>query len=243
MQRKSTLKSWLGALLFLIGVLLGSALSGSVTMVESEAWLYTANTADTGLQLKCPYMLAPKERGTVSARIANLTNDDVKPVVSAEISHADLPREMGQTILLSAKESKTVEWTVDSSDVIYGHLILVNVNQARYRDNPSRFGACGILLFSLFHLTGAQSFGLVLVISLIGMLLGGRLWLMERRQPLTEFSINLTQISKVLMAITILALLSIFPRWWGLTLVLDALILLVIGVIFTDFLLLSKYKN
>src|SRR6185369_12092782 len=131
-----------------------------------------------------------------------------------------------QTVLLKGKESTTAEWTVDSSDVIFGHLIIINVSQARYRDNPSLFGSCGILLFSLFGLSGELTFGSLFVSSVIAMLIGGRLWLKERRQPLSEFSINLTQISKALMAITILALLSMFPRWWGLTLVLDALILL-----------------
>jgi hypothetical protein len=243
MQLRSTFKSWLGVLLFLIGVLLGLGLSGSVTTGGSEAWLYTSNNADAGLRLSCPYMLAPKERGTVSAKIANSTSEEIKPVVTAQISHANLPREEQQTVLLKAKESKTVEWMVNSSDVIFEHLIIVNISQARYRDNPSLFGSCGILLFSLFGLSGELTFGLLLASSVTAMLIGGRLWSKERPQPLSEFSINLTQISKALMAITILALLSMFPRWWGLTLVLDALILLVTGVIFTDFLLLSKYKN
>ncbi len=243
MELKSTVRSWLGVLLFLAGVLLGLALSGAVTLAENEAWVYASDTSDARLKLKCPYMLAPEEPGTISAKIANITNQEVKPVVTAQISHANMPREVQQTILLGAKESQVLEWTADSSDVIYGHLILINVTQARYRDNPSLFGSCGVLLFSLLHLTGAQTFGLLFVISLIAMFLGGRLWLNERRQPLSDFSTNLKQICMVLMAITIFALLSLFPRWWGLTLFLDALILLVISVIFTDFLLLSKYKK
>lgn len=243
MQHKSTFKSWLGVLLFLIGVLLGLVLSASVTLAESEADSYTPNFADAGLELKCPYMLAPKERGTVSAKIANLTHEGIQPVVTAWVSHTNLPRVVGQTIPLSAKETKVVEWTVDSSDVIFEYLILINVVQAQYHDNPSRFGSCGILQYSLFGLSGAQSFGALFAISLITMFLGGTLWLKERRQPLSEYSINLTQISKTLTVVTILALLSMFPRWWGLTLVLDALILLVMGVIFTEFLLLPKYKK
>jgi hypothetical protein len=243
MQRRSTFKSWFGALLFLTGVLLGLTLSAFVTWGESEAGLYTPNNADAGLRLKCPYMLAPTEPGMVSANIVNTTNDEIKPVVTAQISHENLPRQVTQTILLSAKESKIVEWTIDSSDVIFGNLILVDVIQSRYRDNPSLFGSCGILLFSLFHFTGAQTFGSLMIISLVAMLLGGRLWLLERPQPLNSFSSSLTGISTTLMIITVLALLSMFPRWWGLTLVLDALIFLVMGVILTDFVLFSKHKS
>jgi hypothetical protein len=243
MQFKSTIKSWLGALLFLIGVLTGLMLSASVTWGESEAGLYFSYNADGGFRIKCPYMLAPTESGKVSARITNITDEDVKPVVTAAISSANLPREIEQTVPLIPKESRTVEWTLGPSDEIFGRLILVNVLQSRYRDNPSFLASCGILLFSLFHLTGAQTFSLLIAISLVGMLSGGTLWLKERPQPSSDFSINLTRICTTLMSITIFALLSIFPRWWGLTLILDALIVLVTGVILTDFGILSKYRK
>ena len=243
MQFKSTLKSWLGGLLFLAGILIGLALSASVTWGESEAGLYTSYNADAGFQIKCPYVLAPTELGKVSVRIANLTNEDIQPVVTAQVSHANVPREVEQTVSLNAKESKTIAWTVDPSDVIFGRLILVNVLQSRYRDNPSFLGSCGILLFSLFPLKGAQTFGLLIVASLAAMLFGGAFWLRERPQPLSNYSANLKRISTTLMVITILALLTMFPRWWGLTLVLDALVLLVSGVILTDFVLFSKYKS
>jgi hypothetical protein len=42
---------------------------------------------------------------------------------------------------------------------------------------------------------------------------------------------------------TILALLSLFPRLWGITLILDAATLLMMGIIFTDFVLFQKYKG
>ncbi|HKY55782.1 MAG TPA: hypothetical protein VJM08_15800, partial [Anaerolineales bacterium] len=171
--------------------------------------------------------------------IVNLTGEDIKPVVTAEISHGRVPREVKQTLSLGSLKRELVQWKVDSSDVIFERVILVNVLQSRYSNNPSRSGSCGILVFSLFGLTGMQTFALVFAASLILMLFGGWLWLYARR-PLDKFSGNIVQINSVVLGITILALVSTWAHWWGLALFFDALILLVMGVIITEFVLFSQ---
>jgi len=237
------LLSWLGALLFLSGVMIGLALSAAVTWGESEARIYSSYNGEASLRLKCPLMLSPEESGVVSTEIINLTDEDIKPVVSAEISHGKVPREIRQTLSLTSGESEPVQWTVDPSDVIFERLILVNILQSQYSDNSSRLGSCGIFLFSLFGLPGAQTFALVFAASLIAMLSGGALWLYAR-WPLNKLATNIAQLSTVLLGMTILALLSTLPRWWGLTLIFDALILLIMGVIVTEFGLFSqKYST
>ena len=243
MNLRKLLLSWLGALLFLAGVLTGLAISGTVTWGESEARIYSSFNGDSNLAIQCPLILSPTETGMVRAKIVNLTGEEIKPVVRAEISHGKLPREIQQTFPLSALKSQNVEWRVDSSDIIFERVILVNILQSRYSNNPSRSGACGILVFSLWGLTGIQTFGLVLAVSLILMISGGAFWLSTRR-PLDKFSGNIVQINSVLFALTILALLSTLLRWWGLALFFDALILLVMGIIFTEFILFSqKYRE
>jgi len=228
----------LGALLFFAGVLIGLSLSAVVTWGESEARIYTSYNGDTRLKVKCPLMLSPVESAIVSADIINSTADEIKPVVSAEISHKKLARKVSQTLTLAPGESEVAQWTVDPSDVIFERLILVSILQSRYRDIPSRLGSCGIFLFSLFGLTGAQTFALAFTVSLVAMLSGGALWLYIR-WPLNKMATNTAQISIVLLGMTILALLSALPRWWGLTLFFDALIVLIIGVIITEFGLFS----
>jgi len=183
-------------------------------------------------------MLAPNETGTVTAKITNLIQQDITPTVSAQISHAGMPRETDQVVPLKPDSSEILEWSVDSSDVVYKYLILVNILQLRYRDNPSRLGSCGILAFGLFGLSGLGTFGLVMAVSLVAMLIGAILW-MQAHTPLDDHSSSLGRAGLTLMVITVLALLSVFPRWWGFTLILDALIVLVIGVIFTEFVLVS----
>ena len=239
MKLNPKLKSWLGALLFLMSVLAGLALSAVVTWGQAEATLYTSFNGDTRVGIRCPLMLAPFETGRVRAMIANLTGEEIKPVVSAGISHIPGPRREDQTIVLGSGGSETVTWEVDASDVVFERLILVNILQSRYRDNPSMLGSCGILVFNLFGLTGLETLWLVVSASLAAMFSGGFIWVNSRR-PLNLYSGNLVRVNTLLMIIIVLALLSMFLRWWGLTLVLDALSLLVMGVIFTDFVLFSQ---
>ena len=193
--------------------------------------------------MTCPLIISASESGMVNTEIVNLTGEEIKPVVTVEISHGKVPREIKETFFLMSLKSEGLQWTVDSSDVIFDRVILVNVLQSRYSNNPSRSGSCGILVFSLFGLTGMQTFALVLGVSLVLMLGGSGLWLYAR-QPLDKFAGNIVQINSVLFVVTIFALLSTWARWWGLALFFDALLLLIMGVIITEFILFSqKYRD
>lgn len=237
------LLSLLGALLFLAGVLAGLLLSATVVWGESEARIYTSYNGERRLKVQCPLMLSPVESAAVSASIINSSNEEIKPVVSVEVSQPKVPRKESRTLTLAPGGSEAVQWTVDPSDVIFERMILVNILQSQYRDNPSRLGSCGIFILSLFGLPGAQTFALAFAVSLVAMLSGAALWLYVR-WPLNRLATNIAQISTVLFVITILALLTTIPRLWGLTLILDALILLIFGVIITEFGLFSqKYST
>ena len=127
--------------------------------------------------------------------------------------------------------------------MIFERMILVNILQSQYGDNPSRLGSCGIFILSLFGLPGEQTFALAFAISMVAMLSGAALWLYARR-PLNKLSTNIAQISTVMLVITALALLTTITRLWGLTLILDVLILLIFGVMMTEFGLFSqKYST
>ncbi len=243
MKLTPTQQSWLGSLLILIGILIGLALTASVTWAYSEADLYVSFNADRNLALKCPLMLSPNELGVVSAHIKNFTNEQITPTVSATISHAGQPRQTNQVVTLQTQDSQNLQWTVNPTDVIYDHLILVNVTQLRYRDNPSMLGSCGILLFSLLGLNGLGTLILILALSLATMFTGAFLWRQAHPQPWNDYLINLSRAGIALMSMTILALLTLIPRWWGFTLIFDAATLLMMGIIFTDFVLFQKYKG
>ena len=242
MKPNPNIVSWSGGLLIAAGVVLGLILSAYATWGEGEAILYTSYHGDLNLRVQCPHMLAPDEAGVIQAKIINITNEEVTPLVSAQISHGFEPRELDQKVTLAALGSRILEWTVEPSDRVFGRLILVNVLQLKYRDNPSRLGSCGILLFSLFGMRGAETFGLLIGISLGVMLLGALLW-KSVHPELDEFLVNLVRASTLLMVVTTIALLSTLPRWWGLTLIMDMAIILVTGVLFTDFVLFPKKQT
>ena len=94
MNLRPLLFSWLGALLFIAGVLVGLALSGTFAWGESEARIYSSFNADSNLGIRCPLMLSPAEKGVIQAEIVNLTGEEIKPIVTVEISHGKVPREM-----------------------------------------------------------------------------------------------------------------------------------------------------
>ncbi len=240
MKRTSFFRSLLAVFLFLTGAVLQLWLSSSVVWGEVEASLHANQAGDAGLKMSCPIMLSPAETGRVSASITNSINEDVLPVVTAGISRGSGMRSLSQTVSLAPHETRVLEWPVDASDMIFGRLILVNITQARYRDLDPRQGSCGILILSLFNLTGAEALGLMLIGSLALILLGGTLW-WRMRAPLDEAAESTLKACAALAGVLTLATLTALPRWWGLALFLDAFALIVSAVILTEFVLFPKH--
>jgi len=226
----------LGMLIFLAGIFLELSLSGAVLEGEIEARAYTPQIGYSGLTLKCPPMLSPTESGTVSATITNTIDEETKPVVTAEISRHDGPQQLSQTLDLAPHETQTITWTVNSSNMIFGRLILVNIVQSRYADLSPSQGACGILVFNLFKLNGTSAFFLVFFTALLCTALGAAIWL-RVFWPLNDFRRNMAQACGTLAVMATAGLLAALPRWWGLTLFFDAFTLIVVAVVFTEFVL------
>jgi hypothetical protein len=236
---KPVFLSLLSALLFLVGVLSQLSLSSGLVWGEVEASLYGTQAGYAGLKLNCPILLSTSESGRVSATITNSLDQDVLPVVTAEISRAGAMQRLSQTLSLAPHETRLVQWPVDASDIIFGRLILVNIIQSRYSDLEPRAGSCGILVFRLFDLTGNETLGLIFIGSLAFILLGGTLW-WRMRAPLDDLAEQTFKACGGLAGVTTLALFTALPRWWGLALFLDAFALIMIGVIFTEFVLFPK---
>ena len=228
--------SLLGGLIFLSGILLETSLSGGVLWGALEASTYTSQIGDAGLSVKCPLILSPFESGTVSAAITNTLEEATSPVVTAEISRPAGQQQLSQTLSLAPHETRTLRWTVDPSEIIFGRLILVNIVQSRYSDLSSRQGACGILVLSLLGLNGLASFSLLFFTSLICALLGAGLWLRVNR-PLDELRRSAAQACAIMAGLATAALLVALPRWWGLILFFDFLTLIIMAVVLTEFVL------
>ena len=236
---KLRLQSLLAILLFMAGVLLQLLLSSGAVWAELEASMYGRRAAEGGLPLDCPLVLSPLESRTISVAINNSSDQPVTPMITTEISAPDGVKSQSQTLPLAAHETKFLQWRVNNSNVIFGRLILANINQGRDAELASRSGFCGILVFKLFNLTGGQSLMLFGIGSLFLILAGGILW--RRIHAAGEASMDQTfKACGGLAGVSTLAFLAALPRWWGLTLFLDAFALIMLSVIFTEFLLFPK---
>ncbi len=174
--------------------------------------------------------------GTISASITNTIEEQTSPEVRAEISRAGGDQQLSQTLILAPHETRLIQWKIDASDIVFGKLILVDISQRRYRDLPAREGSCGIYILSLFGLSGSESFWMLSVLGLVFMSFGAMLWL-KAHSPLDESDRSFASANGVLVGFTTAGLLAAFMRWWGLILFLDAISLIIMVVIFTEFLL------
>jgi len=242
MKMRSFLLSSLAVLLFLAGVLLQLSLSGGVVWGEVEASIYGTQATGGGLNLNCPLMLAPSESSMVTAAITNSLDEPVLPTITTEISKIGVKQSLRQTLSLAPHETRIVQWPINNSDLIFDRLILVNVIQGRYGDLDPQHGFCGILVFNLFNLTGNESFSLMFISGIVLILVGGTLW-QRIHEPLDDLAEQTLQACGGLAGVTTLALLTALPRWWGLTLCLDAFALIMLSVIFTDFLLFPQHHR
>ena len=233
MKFRTLIISIAGMSLFLGGVLLEMAISGGVLWGEIEARLYTSQSSSLGLAMKCPLMLSFDETGIIRASISNTLDQDVQPVVTAEISRDGGAQQISQTLTLAPHESKTVEWSVDSSNILFGRLVLASIQQGKYSDLPARQGYCGILFLSIFGMNGRETLILLCSDCLLFLILGGVIW-MRIHFPLNAKDENIVRAFGSLAAVATIGLFTALLRWWGLIILLDAIALMIIPVIFTD---------
>ncbi len=235
MNNQPVLKQWLGTLLFFIGTVIGLSLAGIMTWGEMEANLAITLPDAKGLQISCPLMLAYDETGTVQALIVNDTEKEIKPVVKAGFGQPDslAQQRIEETHILAARKSQTLQWSIDASQSAFGRIIPVNIIQSRYSRNPPRWGACSVLLFSLFGLNGVTSLSLIIGTSLLLLAAGTYIAypvLIARGDAMK----SLSQVGGLLAFLTIIALISALFRWWGLSILIEAISLIALGTFVID---------
>ena len=242
MKFKMLAGSLAAILLFLTGVFLEMAVSSGVLWGEIETRAYTSQSGGLGLALKCPLALSSHETGTISAVISNSLDKEVLPVVIADISREGSPQEISETVTLAPHASKAMTWHVDSSNILFGRLILVNISQRNYSDLPAREGYCGILLLNILGMNGRLILILLCSVSLLCLILGGVIWL-RIHSPIREADAIILRPFASLAVLATLALITALLRWWGLIILLDGLALILIGVIFTEVLMNPHQKR
>lgn len=207
----------LGVILFSAGVALGLAFSAVAIWGDLEAFQFDRDLTllrDASLMLRCPAIIGEDQAGTVRASFSNPLERQITLIVRAHISqYLPLRREVVEYLSLAQGEKQSLEWTVTSEDVVYGHLILVKVHQHRHYPLVGRTGSCGIVVLDLPGLTGTQVVVGAIAASLLAMSLGLGLWF-ATVGPLRRSGQQATHAIGLVAASTVFVMLVSFFGWW-----------------------------
>jgi hypothetical protein len=224
----------LSVVIFSIGALLGVVLIGITVWPDFEAILFDPGLQeDTRLRtLRCPVVMTAKETGTIRARVKNSLDRPTDLFVRAHISHGyvTLMREVNTELSLDAGETEWVTWEINKDDAAFGSLILFRATVSGGYPLPTRQGTCGVLVIDAPYLSGGQIYALTLALSLLGMVAGGALWIVNNPHML-GIRVQLTRAMVFLAVSIVLGILVSFMGSWVLGGLFLIVILLAIGVI------------
>jgi hypothetical protein len=198
---------------FFMGIIIGLALSVIAIWNNLEATSYyfrgTKYAQFHGLQ--CPLMIAPTEKGIVTAVFKSPSDKEDTFFYRAEISgRASFTRQIADKISVPPNEAKSIRITVDANDVDLRFFVLTKLTISPNSIHPSQEAVCGIMVVNLLGLTGTQISIAALLLSLLGIGTGLVLW-----QPTDRKSDRTMQsIARALGVIVVLAMFAAFMEWW-----------------------------
>lgn len=207
----------LGLVLFTVGIVLGMALFATAAWGDFEASLFDLSLPSDGPlnTLSCPVLVTAAESGTVSATFTNPSERPIQRRVRIHVSDGlvTLLREEKSMLPLDPGERQRLQWTVTADDAVWGRLILARVYVYRQYPLPSATAACGILLVDLPPFTGGHVLALAVAASLLGIGLGGWLWMASNR-PLAGRIRRVTYGMAVLAGIVLAGMSASLLGWW-----------------------------
>lgn len=198
--------------LFFLGVITGFALAIITIWIRLEA----INYYFTGVKyapfhgLRCPVILAPTEKGIVTAVFNNPTDREDNFFYKVEVSGKPFTRQVENQIAVPPHQTKSIQLTVDANDVDLLFFILVKMSILPNALHPSQEAVCGTMVVDVLGLTGAQISTFALSLSFLGIAVGLGVW-----QPTTS---NLDRSAKRAMqtlgVVVLLAVVAGMLGWW-----------------------------
>lgn len=219
----------LGRAFFILGVILGFVLSVIAIWNELEA----ANYYFTGVKyapfkgLRCPLILAPTEKGLVTAVFDNPTNEEDHFLYRAEISgKAFSKRSIEAQISVPPHQQKNIRFSVDANDIDLLFFILVKITILPNSAHPSQEATCGTLVASLLGLKGSQVFLAALFLSVSGIVVGLGSW----RPTSPKAKRDRQGVVQTLGVVVLLTLAAAYMGWWAVAIALTAIIILLVVI-------------
>lgn len=213
---------------FFLGVIIGFALAVITIWNRLEA----VNYYFTGVKyapfhgLKCPVIIAPTEKGIVTAVFNNSKAHEDNFFYRVEISGRPFPRQVENQIAVPPHQTKSIRLTVDAKDVDLLFFVLVKMTILPNAFHPAQEAVCGIMVANVLGLTGAQISTLALSLSFFGIAVGLGVW-----QPTTT---RLDRSAKLAMQIlgfvVLLAVVAGVMGWWVIAIALSVTTILLVVI-------------
>jgi hypothetical protein len=214
---------------FFLGVLFGFVLSVIAIWnnLESTDYYFSGVKYAPFKGLSCPLMIAPTEKGIVTAVFKNPTNDEDDFFYRAEISgKASSTRQIEGQIAVPPHQTKNVQFTVDANDVDLLFFILVKLTILPNSVHPSQESVCGMLVANILSLTGLQVSLTALFLSIAGIVVGLSLW----QETGLKADQDRRRIAQVLGSVVLLTILVTYLGWWAVATVLVVVIILLMVI-------------
>jgi len=214
---------------FFLGVLVGFILSVIAIWnnLESTDYYFSGVKYAPFKGLRCPLMIAPTEKGVVTAVFKNPTSDEDDFLYRAEISgKASATRKIEGQVAVPPHQTKNVQFTVDVNDVDLLFFILVKLTILPNAVHPSQESTCGIMIADILGLTGLQVFIIALFLSIAGIVVGLGLW--QGMGPKADQ--DRRRIAQVLGSVVLLTILATYLGWWALATALTVVIILLMVI-------------
>ena len=216
-HKPNSVLQFVGVILYIAGILAGSALValsawGDVEASTFDAALQTDETLNT---LDCPVFIGQEENSVIAVEIVNTAERDVSPVVRARITqgYVTLVREHRGKVDIPQGESALIEWEISEEDAAYRQLILARVYQFSNYSLPSRQATCGVVVVPIPGLTGQQFYLMLFVSSLIFTAVGLLIWIPNRRNEADPGGRKLRAYIYLAALLLVASLLNLLGNW------------------------------
>lgn len=235
--------SFVGAVLFIIGVLLGGSLNLLLAWSDIEANFYFgADPAGDLPGMQCPLILSADEVGTVSVSLTNPRTREMKPIIEFTASSRGLFRQTKDQPTMAAEETREFKWNISRADIDFGIFAMAKVFVFSAFYQPNQLSAtCGILWLNLPGLSGVTIYLLWVALSVVFIVGGWLMWYLVR-SPSVWRTVLLSRGMAVLGIAVLVNLPVTALGWWELGFLLLILTVL-IATSLVGYVILSEEKE
>ncbi len=174
-----------GILIFAIGVLSSTVLTGGLTWagLESAFYGFPRYTEERFDGLSCPPLMTRSETASVRVIVNNPSKWEISPIMTIDISAPGLPDSEKVQVKVPAGQTRQLEWSIPSANVDRYYFIFVKANRSASYPLLEAEALCGILVLDFPFLNGMQILSIWLTLSVAATPLGLWMWRSGLNQP------------------------------------------------------------